>query len=180
MLLNNEYPSDYTIIDLETTGLSPYKNSIIELSAIKVRGDKIVDTFTELVKPSELINNFVRGLTGISNEMVANAPSINEVLKKYTDFIGNDIVLGHNVKFDIRFISQNLEKYFKRKFMNNSFDTMVLSRRFCSDVTSHKLSSLAEYFNIDSKGHHRGLKDCEMTFYVYKNIKQKYINKIAI
>ncbi|MCM1265484.1 MAG: 3'-5' exonuclease [Candidatus Gastranaerophilales bacterium] len=180
MQLNKDYPTDFTIIDLETTGLSPYKNSIIELSAIKVRNDEIVGTFTKLVKPSEPINSFVQNLTGITNEIVETASPITDVLPEYIDFIGTDVVLGHNVKFDIRFISQNLQKHFKRKFTNNSFDTMVLSRRFCTDVVSHKLSSLAEYFDIDSKGHHRGLKDCEMTFYVYKNIKQKYADKILV
>ena len=103
--------------------------------------------------------------------------TLEHILPKYVNFIADDIVLGHNVKFDIRFISKNLEKLFNNRFKNESMDTMKLSRRYCTDITSHKLSNLANYFNIDSKGHHRGLKDCEMTYYVYEGIKNKYINK---
>lgn len=176
MLSTSEFPIDYTVIDIETTGLSPDKNNIIELSAIKIRNNKIIDTFTELINPREKINGFVSNLTGITNLMVQKADIIENVLPKYMNFISDDIVLGHNVKFDIRFISKNLEKYFNDKFKNESMDTMRLSRRYCTDITSHKLSNLANYFNIDSTGHHRGLKDCEMTYYVYEGIKNKYIN----
>ena len=174
MRLTKDYPSDYTIIDLETTGLSPDKNSIIELSAIKVRDNKIVDSFTELVKPVDKINSFIQALTGITNAMVERAKPIDDVLPRFMSFVDGDVVLGHNVKFDIRFISKNLDRCFQRRFENNSFDTMVISRRYCTDVTSHKLSVLADYFNIDTKGHHRGLKDCEMTYQVYESIRKKH------
>lgn len=177
MLSTSEFPTDYTVIDIETTGLSPDKNNIIELSAIKIRNNKIIDTFTELINPNERINSYITNLTGITNSMVENADTLEHILPKYVNFIANDIVLGHNVKFDIRFISKNLEKLFNNRFKNESMDTMKLSRRYCTDITSHKLSNLANYFNIDSKGHHRGLKDCEMTYYVYEGIKNKYINK---
>ena len=178
MLSKEEYPTDYTIIDIETTGLSPERNSIIELSAIKVRADKITDIFTSLVKPSDRINTFISNLTGITNEMVEQAETIDKILPKYIEFISGDIVLGHNVKFDIRFISKNLDKYFNNTFKNKSVDTMKLSRRHCTDITSHKLSALADYFNIDSAGHHRGLKDCEMTYHVYENIKNRASEKL--
>ncbi|MCD8378463.1 MAG: 3'-5' exonuclease [Candidatus Gastranaerophilales bacterium] len=172
MLSTSEFPENYTVIDIETTGLSPEKNSIIELSAIKVRKNKIDGMFTELVKPSGSISSFISSLTGITNEMVKNTGKIENVLPHYIDFISNDIVLGHNVKFDIRFISKNLENYYNKQFRNQSTDTMRLSRKYCPNLQNHKLSALADYFNIDSKGHHRGLKDCEMTYYVYENIKQ--------
>lgn len=180
MLITNVYPSDYTIIDIETTGLSSDRNSIIELSAIKVRQNNIVETYSSLVKPLDSINYFIQNLTGISNEMVEKAKPVEIVLPEYINFIERDIVLGHNVKFDIRFISKNLQRYFQRDFNNNYFDTMILSRRFCTDISSHKLSVLADYFNIDAKGHHRGLKDCEMTYHVYEHIKQKYSDKISV
>lgn len=176
MQLIKDYPSDYTIIDLETTGLSPDRNSIIELSAIKVRDNKIVDKFTELVRPTDKINGYIQSLTGITNTMVERAKPIDDVLPRFMNFVQNDVVLGHNVKFDIRFVSKNLDRCFQRKFENDSFDTMVISRRYCTNVTSHKLSVLADYFNIDSEGHHRGLKDCEMTYQVYESMREKYLN----
>jgi len=177
MLSTSEYPENYTIIDIETTGLSPDRNSIIELSAIKVRDNKIVDEFTELVKPADNINRFISNLTGITNDMVKNAGTIDTVLPKYIDFISSDVVMGHNVKFDIRFISKNMDRCMNDTFKNESYDTMKLSRRYCTELTSHKLSTLADYFNIDSTGHHRGLKDCEMTYHVYQNIKNIIKNR---
>ena len=82
-----EFPADYTILDIETTGLSPYKCEIIELSAIKVRNDCIVDKFSSLVKPDRSINSFITGLTGITNDMVESAPDITAVLPEFMKFI---------------------------------------------------------------------------------------------
>ena len=76
MLSTSEFPTDYTVIDIETTGLSPDKNNIIELSAIKIRNNKIIDTFTELINPNERINSYITNLTGITNSMVENADTL--------------------------------------------------------------------------------------------------------
>lgn len=167
-----EFLSDYTVIDIETTGLSCEKNEIIELSAIKIRGNKIKDKFSSLVKPQGRINYFIKNLTGISNEMVISAPEIKAVLPAYINFIANDYVLGHNIKFDLRFIQYNAQKHLGKDFTNPSFDTMRLSRKYCTQLNSHKLQTLAEHFNISTDGHHRALVDCEITNKVYQNIKQ--------
>lgn len=170
-----EFPVDYTIVDIETTGLSPMKSEIIELSAVKVRNDVIVDKFSTLVKPKGCISSFITGLTGISDEMVADAPDIKSVLPKFMEFLKDDCVLGHNVSFDIRFISLNLKKYFSCEFKNSRLDTMVLSRRHCS-LQSHKLENIASHYNICTDGHHRAMNDCIMTFEVYKNIKKDVLS----
>lgn len=170
-----EFPADYTILDIETTGLSPYKCEIIELSAIKVRNDCIVDKFSSLVKPDQSINSFITGLTGITNDMVESAPDITAVLPEFMKFIENDCVLGHNVSFDIRFIAANLKKHFSGEFKNSRLDTMYLSKRYCT-LPNHKLESLANHYNVNTKGHHRAMNDCMMTFEVYKNIKNDVIN----
>lgn len=174
MEILQEFPSNYTIVDIETTGLSPMKNEIIELSAVKVRNDVVVDKFSSLVKPKGTINSFITGLTGISNEMVQNAPDIKSVLPEFMKFLDNDSILGHNVSFDIRFISFNLKKYFSCEFENSRIDTMVLSRRHCS-LQSHKLENLAKHYNISTEGHHRAMNDCIMTFEVYRNIKNEVL-----
>lgn len=166
-----EFIDNYTVIDIETTGLSCEKNEIIELSALKIRDNKIVDEFSSLVKPAGHINSFIRGLTGISDELVKDASDITKVLPNFISFIDNDTVLGHNVKFDLRFIKYNLKKHFQKDFNNAAVDTMRVSRKYCTELTSHRLQVLAEHFNISTKGHHRALKDCEITNDVYQNIK---------
>ncbi len=170
-----EFPSDYTVIDIETTGLSPQKCEIIEISALRVRDDKIVKSFSSLVKPSVPISSFITRLTGISMSMVEAAPSIKYVLSEFLEFVGNDCILGHNVNFDINFIYDNLQKYYDEEFSNDFVDTMRLSRKYC-DIKSHNLKSLAKYYNVSIAGHHRALVDCEITYNVYQNIKRQMNN----
>lgn len=170
-----EFPSDYTIIDIETTGLSTTKNEIIELSALKVRNDKIISQYSSLIKPDNSIGSFITKLTGITNEMVADSPKITEVLPDFTEFISDDCIIGHNVNFDINFIYDNLLRHFNREFSNDYVDTMRLARKFCK-FPSHRLSYLAERFEISTEGHHRALNDCIMTYEIYKKIKIMALN----
>lgn len=169
-----EFPSDYTVIDIETTGLSCDKCEIIELSALKIRNFRVVDKFSSLVKPKGQINSFITSLTGISNEMVKEASSITSVLPKFIEFVSSDILLGHNVSFDLRFIKYNVKKYFNLDFENKSLDTMRISRKYCKNLKSHKLETLANFYNISTKGHHRALNDCVMTNEIYLNLKQNF------
>ena len=125
-----EFPDNYTVIDIETTGLSNTKNEIIELSALRIRNDKISETFSTLVKPRGYINSFIQNLTGITNEMVDEAPVIEGILDKYVNFIGDDTVVGHNVKFDIGFINNNCIKYYDKQFSNFSIDTCKLAKKY--------------------------------------------------
>ena len=94
----NKLPENYTVIDIETTGLSPTMNEIIQLSALKIKNDKIVDSFTSFVKPNGRISSFISSLTGITNDMVSAAPQIKDVLNDYVDFIGKDIIVGQKNK----------------------------------------------------------------------------------
>ena len=93
-------PNRYVVIDLETTGLNPQYDFITEFGAVLVENSEIVDTFEQFVKPKKRIPEEVEDLTGITNEMVSDAPSINIVLPKFLKFIGNDILVGHNIDFD--------------------------------------------------------------------------------
>lgn len=170
------FPANYTVIDIETTGLSCDTCEIIELSAIKVRDYQVVDNFSSLVKPNSRINSFITSLTGISNEMVKNAQPITSVLPSFVKFISEDILLGHNVSFDMRFIQYNLERYFKQSLANKSIDTMRISRKYNKMLKSHKLELLANHYNVSTKGHHRALNDCMMTNEIYLNMKNQYAN----
>ncbi len=174
--MEKNFLADYTIVDIETTGLSPTANEIIEISALKVRGNKIVEKFSTLVKPNGLINSYISSLTGITNSMVKDAPDIKSVLPKFQNFLSSDCILGHNINFDLRFIQHNLAKHCELSLENSSMDTVRLARKYCPNLGSYKLANLAAHFDIDAKGHHRALKDCEMTFDVYNKIRESASN----
>ena len=172
--------SDYIIFDIETTGLDSSYDEVIEIGAIKVKNNKIVSKFNSLVKPKNEIDEYITELTGITNEMVKDAPTIEEILPDFMNYIGNDILIGHNVNFDINFIYDNL---YRNKFdvlTNDFIDTMRISRKLLPELPHHRLIDLAKYFKIDSINNHRSLKDCEITMNVYENLKeialQKYDN----
>lgn len=172
--------SDYIVFDIETTGLDSSYDEVIEIGAIKVKNNKIVSKFNSLVKPKNEIDEYITELTGITNEMVKDAPTIEEILPDFMNYIGNDILIGHNINFDINFIYDNL---YRNKFdvlTNDFIDTMRISRKLLSELPHHRLIDLAKYFKIDSTNNHRSLKDCEITMNVYENLKeialQKYDN----
>lgn len=163
--------NDYTVVDIETTGLSSRYHEIIEISALKVRNNIIVDKFSSLIKPSRSIPSIISELTGITNTMLFYAPKIEKVLPEFIEFAGDDVILGHNINFDIKFIQENYLRYFNRYFTNDYADTCKLARKYCN-TPDHKLKTLAQYYNISTEGHHRALKDCEITFEVYNKIRE--------
>ena len=116
-------PDNYIVIDIETTGLSSNYDDIIELAAIKICEDKIVDEFQSLVNPGYEIGPFITDLTGITNDMLNSAPRIEHILPKYLDFIGDSVVVGHNVSFDVNFIYDTEEYLDLGYFSNNHIDT---------------------------------------------------------
>ena len=162
------FPASFSVIDIETTGLSPYYDEIIELSAIKVIDGAVTDKFTSLVQPKPYsdgiyIDSFITELTGITNEMLSSAPTLSSVLPDYLDFIGNDLLIGHNVNFDINFIYDSANSLLSRTFSNDFVDTMRISRQLHPEFQHHRLADLCERYHIDYTGAHRSLFDCALT-----------------
>lgn len=164
------YQENYTVIDIETTGLSPQNDDIIELSALKIRNNKVVEEFSSLLKSSKGVSSFISNLTGITEKMLINAPVIEDILPQFLNFIENDIILGHNVNFDMRFIKSKTQRVLNKTIENNIMDTMVLAKQNLS-LPNYKLITIAQYYNIDTKNNHRGLKDCYITFEVYNKLR---------
>ena len=164
--------NDYTVIDLETTGRNIKDCEIIELAAVKVRNGEIVDTFSSLVQPSESVPAEITVLTGICDEMLVNAPRIDQVIEEYIDFIGNDIVLGHNIQtFDSNIIYDLCEGFGLDPFANNMLDTLKYSKHCRIDVPNRRLSTLSTYFGITHDNAHRALSDCIANHEVYQRLK---------
>ena len=169
-----EFPNDYVVIDIETTGLSPEWDDIIELSALKISDGEICNRFTTLIRPENpstdengqtiYVDDFITELTGINNDMLKTAPLFMDVADSFINFIGDSIIVGHNVNFDINFIYDNLFINFEKVFSNNFCDLLRISRKIFPDLPNHKLKTLANAFGIDVNTEHRGMADCLTTF----------------
>lgn len=166
------YPDDYTVLDIETTGLSPQNDYITEISAIKYRNNRRVDEFSSLVKPDFSIPYYITRLTGIDDAMVADAPSIEEVIISFMDFLADDIVAGYNVGFDLSFIAENLAGYYTKRLANDYVDVMKLAQNELPFLGRYKQTAVAEYFNIATAGAHRALVDCNICNGCYQKLKE--------
>ena len=174
-----DFPSNYVLFDIETTGLDSEYDEIIEIGAIKVDNNKVMDEFHSLIKPDNEIDEFITNLTGITNEMVENAPNIEEVLPNFINFIGDEILIGHNVNFDINFVYDKTVNLGLGIVKNNYVDTMRLSRILLPELPHHRLKDLAEYYEIDTKGNHRASKDVQITNEVYLKLHDEMLNKFG-
>lgn len=162
---------DFSVIDIETTGLDPRFDDITELAAVRVRNGQIVDSFQELVKPCVPIPRFLEEKTHITNAMVQNARTLAEVLPCFLNFICDDVLMGYNIdRFDKNFIRVKASKLSIR-FSPKTCDVFPMARRaFRGKVSSFRLDALREALGIESEGSHRALKDCCDTFGVYQQM----------
>ncbi|MGI6108293.1 MAG: exonuclease domain-containing protein [Eubacteriaceae bacterium] len=175
-----DLPSDYTLIDIETTGLSPYYDSIIEVSAIKYRDDKHTDTFSTLVYPGFEIPEFISQLTGITNKMLIDSPEFKQIANPLFDFIADDTLIGQNVSFDINFLYDILDRTASKYLANDFVDTLRLSRKLYPDLNSHSLDTMIEYLELDeSRDLHRSENDCMLTNQMYQIMKKEINNRYA-
>jgi len=161
--------SDYTVVDIETTGLDPKRDEIIEIAALRVRGNVPVGEFSTLVKPSYPITHFISSLTGITNDMLHDAPTVQTVLPILYKFLGNDVIVGHNVNFDMNFLYDNFLGHMQIPFCNDYIDTLRISRRLLA-LPNYKLASIAGLFSVSYEGAHRALADCYIEMQCYEQL----------
>ena len=165
----NRYVPDYTVFDLETTGISCICDNIIEISAVKVRGGVITDSFSCLVNPERPIPYRASQINHITDEMVADEPDIREVLPDFLNFLGDDVLVGHNIAgFDMKFLYRDCEKYFQCVPGNDYVDTLKLARVTLSGLPNYRLTTLAEHYRLSTHGAHRALNDCRMNQQVFE------------
>ncbi len=151
--------------DIETTGLFPSQNEIIELGAVKFSGLKIIDRFSSLLKPAEHISAEISTLTGISNLELEGAPERVGVLREFREWIGDDTLIFHNAPFDTSFINSEFRKYLGYGLTNPVLDTLPMSR-IALPSQSHKLENLKDFFGIKAAAH-RALPDAETAGQLY-------------
>lgn len=166
---------DYVCVDIETTGCQSKWSKIIEIGAVKVKNGEVVDTFSRLINPGIMISTFITNLTGISNEMVADKPGIDVVMKEFIDFAEDYVLLGHNLMFDYSFLKQNAENL-KLTFEKEGIDTLKISRKVLQELESRKLDYLCEYYGISDEHHHRAFNDASATSQLYLILLDKFYN----
>jgi DNA polymerase-3 subunit epsilon len=170
----NSVLDDYTLIDIETTGFSNNNDDIIEIAGLKVRNNNVIDNLNLLVRPVtfDFIPNKITNITGITNDMVFNnGYDIEEALKLFLEFLGEDAVVGHNVSFDIGFLRKKVDLYLDCDFNIDYIDTLDLARCKFPNLTSHKLSFLSQVLDLNKKSTHRALDDCYATYELYNLCK---------
>ena len=186
-------PSDYIVIDTETTGLDYEYCNIIEISAIRYSEGKAIDKFSTLVKPplcktyyplrnggegewqEYYVDSFVTELTGITNEMLEAAPMPSEVLPAFLNYVGDSVLIGHNVHFDINFLYDAVEKECGSHFANDFIDTLRIARKLFPELAHHRLSDIASACDIDQPKAHRAEADCIVTAQCFEYMKEKIL-----
>lgn len=169
-------PDNYIVLDLETTGYNPHFDEIIEVACIRYSGSEKIDSFHSYVQPTpygddsiHYVDDFITKLTGITDDMLVTAPKFKDIANELYDYLGDSVIVGHNVNFDINFLYDNFLKCLGCEFKNDYLDTMRLSRIALPDLPHHRLKDLKEYFSIDGI-QHRALNDCQITYTILSEL----------
>ena len=157
---------DYVAFDLETTGLDADNDSIIEIGALKVIDGKVCERFIEFVKPQKRISSKITEITGITNEMVANARPPKDIIRDFVNFCEGYVLIGHNIMFDYKFMKQHALK-FGYTFEKQGLDTLQIARKTLKHLESKSLGALCEHYCITNQAAHRAYHDALATAKVY-------------
>lgn len=167
-----EFVDTFVVIDIETTGFSSTANEMIEIAALKVVKENVQAEFHSLIKIEGEVPQNITNLTGITNEMLElNGRDIESVLREVDEFIGNNVIVGHNVHFDINFLYDYYEHYLEKSLSNDFVDTLRIAKALVKNTYNHKLSTLARKFEIENNQAHRALNDVHTTLGVWRNLK---------
>jgi DNA polymerase-3 subunit epsilon len=160
--------SSVVVLDFETTGLSPnLGDRAIEIGAVKLVDGEIVDSFQQLMNPGFRVSSFIESYTGITNNMLRTAPSCDEVMAAFSEFIADENLIAHNASFDKRFLDAELERI-NCGYSGEFACSLLVARRLIPDAPSHKLGELVRYKNIENNGvFHRALADAQMTAHLW-------------
>ncbi len=168
----------FVVFDLETTGAKTPPCRVTEIGAYRVRGGAIVDEFHTLVNPEMPIPFFIVMLTGITDEMVKDAPRFADVADEFLRFIGDSVLVAHNSGFDIRFLNHEVGRIYEDYRVGNpSLCTVQLSRKLLPQIENHRLNTVAQYFSVELVNHHRANADAFATAKIFVNLLEDLGNR---
>ncbi|KRL90417.1 exonuclease domain-containing protein [Lactobacillus kalixensis] len=172
-----DFLSDYTLIDIETTGLSPFRDRVTELGGIKVRNGEIVDEYSHLVaySGSNKVPAFITKLNGITEEKIVNeGVAVDEAIHDFRNFIGDDVIIGYNVNFDLNFVYDLAKKYGEALLTNDYVDVLRLARAYYPKERHNRLIDCMQRAGIAQVEQHRGLDDSIDTKKVYDDFRENF------
>lgn len=169
-----EYNTDsFVVVDIETTGLSPVSERIIEIGALRVRNGRVEEEFDTLLNPGRSVGSFITGLTGITDGMLESAPDTENALRAFLDFAGEDVLMGHNIEFDYSFLKKNMADI-GEAFERHGIDTLRIARKHLSQLEERSLAALCSYYGIENRRAHRACEDARATFELYRRLKEEF------
>ena len=163
----------YVVFDVETTGLSAVYDTIIELAAVRLKNGEIVETFERFANPHHPLSSTTTELTGITDDMVKDAPEVADVVKDFSEFIGDSILVAHNAKFDMGFFYEASKKAGLPAVAYPVIDTLELARFIHPEMRNHRLNTLAKKYNIELTQHHRAIYDTEATAHLFLKLMKE-------
>ena len=167
--------TSYICVDVETTGLNPKEEKLIEIGAVKVINGQVAERFQSFVNPGRPLSSRIVALTGITDEMLKDAPKPAEILPKFQEFCGQLPILGHNLQFDYAFLKKAMVNE-KLDFNKEGLDTLRIARKYLPELQSRSLVFLCEHFEIKHTAH-RALGDAEATSILYGELCRLFYDK---
>ena len=176
------FPNEYCMVDLETTGYSPIWDDIIEIGAIRYSDGKAVEQFQTLVQPPQddeglYVDEFIEELTGITNEMLASAPSVHEAISAFSEFLGDSLIVGYNVNFDVNFLYDNYLRWLEKPLTNDFIDVMRIAKKLFPEMPHHRLKDMLAVYGLVNDKEHRTITDCEATQRCYERLHEDALQK---
>ncbi len=168
---------DFVAIDVETTGILPYVDRIVELAAVRFSGGEVKEEFSSLINPGIRMPQEASLVNQITDEMLEGKPPIEDVLQDFSDFCGSAPLVAHNALFDFQFLSVVLEKHYKAPPTGVVLDTYMLSKKMFAGLSNYKLSTVSSYLRIPTSQFHRAKEDALCCGYVFYAILQKMKNQ---
>lgn len=173
------FDGTFICFDIETTGLSAARDKITEIGAVKVENGVITDTFSTFANPEMPIPQKITQLTGITDDMVKDAPSQSEAVSAFLEFAGDNVLVAHNAPFDTSFIAKACEDM-GREYNYTSIDTVAISRAILTDIKNCKLDTVAKFLRLGDFNHHRATDDAEILARIFINLCQRLTDDYGI
>ncbi len=165
----------YVCVDLETTGLDPKRDKIIEIGAVRVERGEMIEEWKSFVNPGQKLSERIVELTGIHDEELAGAKPIGEILPSFFSFLREDVLLGHSILFDFSFLKKAAVNE-KLLFERRGIDTLKIARKYLKNLESRSLTALCRYYGI-SHSAHRALGDARATVALYRKLAEGFYEK---
>src|SRR5699024_5895540 len=163
----------YVVFDVETTGLSSVYDTVIEIAGVKMKNGEIIDKYESFANPHRPLPEKIIEITQITDDMLVDAPEVDDVLREFYEWVGDSVLVAHNAPFDIGFLNVGYEKINLAKVSNTVIDTLEMARFLFPELGNHRLNTLCKHVNVELVQHHRAIYDAEATAYLFWHLIER-------